>query len=98
MLLNVALFVLGAAWLQQQPQLPSVLWVYLFVAAALAWSLLPVAAGPRSLFLRRAGTASLWFAGGFLWAALVAHVKLADYLPPEWEGRDVSMRGVIADL
>jgi competence protein ComEC len=29
---------------------------------------------------------------------LVAHVKLADYLPPEWEGRDVRVRGVIAGL
>ncbi len=98
MLLNVALFVAGVAWLQQQPELPSVLWVYPFAAAVLAWSLLPAAGGRDRLFLRRAGTSSLWFAGGFLWAALVAHVKLADYLPPEWEGRDVSVRGVIADL
>ncbi len=41
MLLNVALFVLGAVWLQQQPELPSVLWVYAFAAALLAWWLLP---------------------------------------------------------
>ncbi len=98
MLLNVALLVLGVAWLQQQPDLPSVLWLYPFAATVLAWSLVPAAGGPGRLFLRRAGTASLWFAGGFLWAALVAHVKLADYLPPEWEGRDVSVRGVIAAL
>jgi competence protein ComEC len=98
MLLNVASFVLGVAWLQQQPELPSVLWLYPFAAAVLAWPLVPAAAGRGRLFLRRTGTLSLWFAGGFLWAALVAHVKLADYLPPEWEGRDVSLRGVIADL
>ena len=98
MLLNVALFVLGAAWLQRQPELPSVLWLYPFAAAVLAWALLPSAGGPWRLLLRRAGTSSLWLAGGFLWAALVAHIKLADYLPPEWEGRDVSVRGVIADL
>jgi competence protein ComEC len=98
MLLNVALFVAGVAWLQQQPELPSALWVYLFAAAVLAWSLVSTAGGRDRLFLGRAGTASLWFAGGFLWAALVAHVKLADYLPPEWEGRDVRVRGVIAGL
>jgi hypothetical protein len=33
MLLNVALFVLSAAWLQQRPELPAVLWVYAPVAA-----------------------------------------------------------------
>ena len=98
MLLNVALFVVGVAWLQQQAELPSVLWLYPFAALVLAWSLAPAARARRPLFLRRAGSASLWFAGGFLWAALVAHVKLADYLPPEWEGRDVKVRGVIADL
>ncbi len=98
MLLNVALFVLGSAWLQQQPELPGVLWVYAFVAASLAWCLVPAANSPRQRFLRRSGVALLWFAGGFLWAALVAHVKLADHLSPEWEGRDVSVRGVIAGL
>ena len=98
MLLNVALFVVGVAWLQQQAELPSVLWLYPFAASVFAWSLVPAARARRPLFLRRAGTASLWFAGGFLWAALVAHMKLADYLPPEWEGRDVKVRGVIADL
>ncbi len=94
MLLNVALFVLGAVWLQQQPELPGVLWVYAFAAAVLAWWLL----GPRQAFLRGAGGALLWLAGGFAWAALVAHVKLADHLPAEWEGRDIGVRGVIADL
>ncbi len=94
MLLNVALFVLGALGLQQQPELPGVLWVYAFAAAVLAWWLL----GPRQAFLRGAGGALLWLAGGFAWAALVAHVKLADHLPAEWEGRDIGVRGVIADL
>ena len=98
MLLNVALFVLGSAWLQQQAELPSVLWLYLFAAAVLGWSLLPAAVGRSRWVFRRVGTASLWFAGGFLWAAIVAHVKLADSLPAEWEGRDVSVRGVVADL
>jgi competence protein ComEC len=98
MLLNVALFVLGSAWLQQQPALPGVLWFYVFAAAVFARWLLPSARGPREPLLRRAGDALLCFAGGFLWAALVAHVKLADQLPPEWEGRDILVRGVIADL
>lgn len=98
MLLNVALFVVGAAWLQQQPQLPGILWVYAFPIVVLAWWLLPASGGARQLLLRRAGGSLLCFLAGFLWAALVAHVKIADYLPPEWEGRDIGVRGAIADL
>ena len=35
---------------------------------------------------------------GFFWAALWAHVRLADRLDPAWEGRDVEITGVIAGL
>jgi competence protein ComEC len=35
---------------------------------------------------------------GFLWAALLAHLRLAQSLPLEWEGRDVAVTGVIAEL
>src|ERR1700741_4544143 len=96
--LNGALFVLGVAWLQQQPELPSVLGVFPFGGRVLGLPLVPAAGGRGRLLLRRTGALLLWFAGGFLWAALVAHVKLADSLPSEWEGRDVSVRGVIAGL
>ena len=98
MALNVVLFVLGAAWLQQQPELPGVFWIYAFLAVLVGWFLMPAVTGPRQRFLRRSGVALLWLVGGFLWAALLAHVKLADHLPPAWEGKDVRVRGVIAAL
>lgn len=36
--------------------------------------------------------------GGFLWAAWRAEIRLADGLPAVWEGRDVVLRGRVADL
>ncbi|HYL17160.1 MAG TPA: DNA internalization-related competence protein ComEC/Rec2 [Burkholderiales bacterium] len=97
MLLNVVLFVLGAAWLQQQAELPSVLWTYALVPATLGWWLVPEV-GRWQTIARRIAGAALCCAAGFLWAALVAHVKLADHLAPEWEGRDIVVRGAIAEL
>lgn len=35
---------------------------------------------------------------GFAWAAWRAHVRMADALPPAWEGVDVKVAGVIAGL
>ena len=98
MLLNVALFVLGAAWLQQRPELPGLLWIYAFTAVLIVRWVLPAPIGPRRLLLARTADGLLCFAAGFLWAALVAHVKLADRLAPEWEGRDIELSGVIAGL
>lgn len=98
MILNVALFVLGAAWLQQQAELPGILWIYVLVPAVLARWFLPVSDGPHGRLARHSWDALLCLAAGFLWAALMGHAKLADSLPQEWEGRDVDVRGVIADL
>jgi competence protein ComEC len=38
------------------------------------------------------------FAAGFFWAAGLAQVRLADALPPSWEGRDIEVIGVVASL
>ncbi len=35
---------------------------------------------------------------GFAWAALMAGLRLADSLPPDWEGRDLRIEGVVASL
>ena len=98
MLLNVALFVLGAAWLQQRPELPGLLWIYAFAAVLVARWVSPAPVGPHRLLLLRTADALLCLAAGFLWAALVAHIKLADRLAPEWEGRDIELSGVVASL
>jgi len=98
MVLNVALFVLGAAWLQQRPELPGLLWIYAFAAMLVARWVSPAPVDPRRLLLLRTADAFLCIAAGFLWAALVAHIKLADHLAPEWEGRDIELIGVVASL
>ncbi|MEA9983523.1 DNA internalization-related competence protein ComEC/Rec2 [Herbaspirillum sp. RTI4] len=38
------------------------------------------------------------FSIGFLWAALMAQLRLADELPVAWEGRDVTVIGSVANL
>ena len=79
-------FATGAALLQLQAVLPSLHW---------AWLLLPF-----TPFLHR----SVWARGafalgvGFFWAAACAHWRMADWLDPALEGRDLAVVGVIAGL
>lgn len=89
----IILFVAGIALLQQQAMLPALAW----------WGVLPplvlcawLARGRRGLWLVL--TAACCVIGGFLWAATRADVRLNDALPPEWEGRDLQLVGVIAGL
>jgi competence protein ComEC len=88
-------FALGCWWLQQQPLLPPPGGAVVVVPLAVL-----------ALVLRRRG---LWFAGagciaaalaaaGFHWAAAIAWWKLGSTLDPQWEGRDVVVEGVIAEM
>ena len=97
MIFNVVAFVLGVCWLQQQAVLPSILWTYVLLLGVGGYLLLPVE-GRRVEVCRRACAAVLCCATGFLWAALIGHVRLADRLAAEWEGRDIAVVGVIASL
>ena len=79
-------FALGAALLQWQPALPSAGWALLLLPLAiLGWL------KPRTAML-------FAFAVGFFWAALAAHLRMADWLAPQLEGRDVQVVGVVAGL
>lgn len=98
MVVNVALFVLGVTLLQWQPVLPSVLWTYTLVPLVLIWILLSAETTGSKAWQARCWGALTCLAAGFLWAALVAHLRLADFLPEQWEGRDVQVIGVIAEL
>ena len=86
MTLAAAAFAGGAVALQLQAELPALTWLLaLPVLAALA-------------FKHRLFVAPLALAAGFLWAAGAAHMRLADSLAPELEGRDLEVIGVVAGL
>src|SRR6185503_8255856 len=79
-------FACGVLLLQLQPELPGAGWLVL--AACLL--------GP--LFRKKFLTLASAFAVGFCWALALAHLRLADRLAPELEGRDLEVVGVVAGL
>ncbi|HEX2333103.1 MAG TPA: DNA internalization-related competence protein ComEC/Rec2 [Burkholderiales bacterium] len=86
MTLAAAAFAAGAALLQLQAALPPMAWLLsLPVLAALA-------------FKSRFFVVPLAFAIGFFWAAGAAHLRMADWLAPALEGRDLEVVGVVAGL
>ena len=76
-------FAAGAAALQLQAELPSL---------AGAGVLLVFALRQKALLL------PLAFATGFFWAAAMGHLRMADWLAPELEGRDLDVVGVVSSL
>ena len=92
MRLNILAFAAGTILLQTQPELP-VAGAWGMAALALA---LPAARRPHPGLRLLAIVACL--AAGFGWAAWRAEARLADVLPPQWEGRDVEVVGVVATL
>lgn len=86
-------FVFGAWLLQQQAVLPDLAWML---------ALVPLCAGAYRLRHRFLLFRCLLFAcaatAGFFWAAAMAHHRLADALPPEWENTDIEVVGVVAEL
>ncbi len=97
MRLNIAFFACGVWLLQQQAELPGLNGAWLLCIPALAALLLRAphyAAGVA----REALVKALCFGLGFYWAAGQAYVRLADALPPEWEGGDVQISGVVSSL
>ncbi len=85
---RILAFALGIWLLQQCAVLPAPT-----VLAALG------VAGVLLFFPRRRGLALIGAALlGFVWAGGCAQWRLADALPPAWEGRDIEMTGVVAGL
>jgi competence protein ComEC len=98
MRVHILVFAIGVALLQQQAVLPAIAW---------AWALLPGAAcaflilRSRSVIMTVFGRillAGVLLGAGFLWAAAFAQWRLDDALPHEWEGQDIQLIGVVADL
>jgi competence protein ComEC len=90
-------FAAGIWWLQQQAALPDLSW-----AAALlpcAWLILLLrGTDPLRRVLRWLLILVFCAFAGFMWAATCAQLRLADALPAEWEGRDITLIGVVSSL
>lgn len=89
-------FVAGVACLQSQADLPSVFIILCLGAGAVM--LVAVRNRPPYPSLRIAMLALAGASFGFAWAALFAHSHMSQSLPPEWEGRDVTIVGVVDSL
>ncbi len=97
MRLNILCFVAGAWWLQQQSALSGSGWAWALAAAGLA-ATAGCSPSPAARLLKEVLVKAGCVALGFSWAAWCAQQRLADALPPEWEGRDIAIVGVVAKL
>ena len=100
MVIFAVFFTLGVWWLQQQPALPDFLraWHPIALAAALFLTLLLPRDKTFERFLRTVMIALLAALLGFFHAAGQAEKRLAEALPDAWQGRDISVVGVVAEL
>lgn len=92
-------FALGVWLLQQQAALPDFAWAWLLLIFPFAIVLAPL---PRSTLVTdsiRTALIAVFACGlGFYHAAWQAEQRLAVSLPDEWQGRDIEVIGVVADL
>ncbi len=89
-------FAAGVGWLQIQAILPSQTILLLLIAAAVLLAL--AVRRVRRLTPKISLFAICGACLGFVWAALFAHYYLAQELPKELEGRDVTLVGTIDSL
>ncbi len=86
-------FAAGVFWLQGQPALPG---MALLLGAGVAGLAVVIATrmSRRLRFALPVGACLI----GLAWAGVAAHLRLADALAPEDEGRDIELVGVVASL
>ncbi len=90
-------FACGVAWLQTRAALPAhPAWIACAGGCALAVTFLTCAGTPRAAAMSVALVAAT--VTGFGYAAWRAEYRLAEALPPAWEGEDIEIVGVIDDL
>ncbi|HEY4696707.1 MAG TPA: DNA internalization-related competence protein ComEC/Rec2 [Gallionella sp.] len=96
MVIFAIFFALGVWLLQQQAALPDFTWAWLLPGFPLA---LLIPSKPPILRLVRILLLAAFALGlGFYHAAWQAEQRLAASLPDEWQGRDIEVIGVIAEL
>ena len=101
-------FAAGIGWLQTRESLPR--WPWAWLGAGMAIAAVVVLARRHAWLRVRADAPARWPRAlpallalaaaivGFGYAAWRAEVRLADALPPAWEGVDVAIVGVVDDL
>jgi len=96
--LNILAFVLGAGLLQQQSELPELIWSSSLLWIAIAIGLLQRYQLPVLIAVNKVLLWGFFLGVGFFWAAVFAHWRLADALPHEWERKDIQVIGVVASV
>ncbi|MDD5301001.1 MAG: DNA internalization-related competence protein ComEC/Rec2 [Gallionella sp.] len=99
MVLFTICFTFGVWLLQQQPALPEFAWAWLLLGFPI--TLIPSRLRWHNWFTRsiRALLLAAFACGfGFYHAAWQAEQRLAASLPDEWQGRDIEVTGVVAEL
>ncbi|HUX90791.1 MAG TPA: DNA internalization-related competence protein ComEC/Rec2 [Gallionellaceae bacterium] len=89
-------FALGVWLLQQQAALPDLRWAVLLIILLVPLRL------PRQIIWQRIFHIFILFTlaacSGFFYAAWVAQYRLADELPAAWQGRDITLIGIVAEM
>ena len=99
MVIFTILFAIGVWWLQQQAALPDFTWTWLLFIFPLI--IFPLRFRRRNRATRSIHTLllAIFACGlGFYHAAWQAEQRLAISLPYEWQGRDIEVIGVVAEL
>ncbi|MDN5836809.1 MAG: ComEC family competence protein [Nitrosospira sp.] len=96
--LTLLIFAFGVGLLQQQAALPEIAWVWVLLPVAVSAFLLWRCQGTIFVVVGKILLAAVFLGAGFFWAAAFAQWRLADALPQEWEGRDIQLIGVVAEL
>ncbi len=91
---NIIAFALGVCLLQQQPELLPLVWALAFAPLLVLWWWLR----RRSALAAALLAGAMFAAAGFFYAAARAEWRLAERLPPQWEGVDLGVTGVVAGL
>ena len=98
MILNVAALIAGAWWLQQQAQLPDLTDTAVLVPLGALWLFAAHRKGAAAGVAARAIAVAAFAVAGFFWSAAMGHWSLARALPEPWEGRDIELSGVVAEM
>lgn len=96
MRIAILFFVSGVWLLQQQAVLPNFHWVWLPLLFVPALAISHSACWQR--VANQVLLAIIACAVGFFYAAWFAQQRLANYLPTEWQGKDIALVGVVAEM